>query len=100
VKLGQACSSGWTGDYSPGNEDWWKHAESICNSQGPDAPDKDIQWSYLTAFTASDLRKESLNEDGSLQDNSDAEKEIILRIMSRFFRPSVQSGPGDNATSQ
>ena len=92
-------SSGWTGEYSPANEDWWKHAASICNSQGPDAPDKDIQWSYLTAFTASDLRKESLNEDGSLQDNSDAEKEIILRIMSRFFRPSVQSGSGDNATA-
>ena len=55
---------------------------------------------YLSAFTPIDLRNESLNEDGSLQDHSDAEKEIILRVMSRFFRSSVQSGSGDEATSQ
>jgi hypothetical protein len=93
-------SSGWTGEYTSGDEDWWKHAASICTSKDPDAPDKAIQWSYLSAFTPIDLRNESLNEDGSLQDHSDAEKEIILRVMSRFFRSSVQSGSSDNATSQ
>ena len=93
-------SSGWTGEYTTGDEDWWKHAASICTSKDPDAPDKAIQWSYLSAFTPIDLRNESLNEDGSLQDHSDAEKEIILRVMSRFFRSSVQSGSSDNATSQ
>ena len=46
------------------------------------------------------VRKESLKDDRSLHDNSDAEKEIILRVMSRFFRSSVQSGSGDEATSQ
>ena len=92
--------SGWTGEYSPGDQDWWKHAASICTNKDPDAPDKEIQWSYLSAFTPIDLRKESLQEDGSLHDNSDAEKEIIVRVMSRFFRSSVQSGSGDEATSQ
>ena len=78
--------SGWTGAYVPGDEDWWKHAESICTCKDPDAPDKEIPWSYLASFTPIDLRSEILQEDGSLHDNSAAENEIIRRIMSRFFR--------------
>ena len=89
--------SGWTGQFQ--GKDWWKHAQDICNPQRSDllthpksASFKDIQWNYLAKFTPIDLRNESFKEDGSLQDNSASEKEIILRIMSCFFRSLVQSG--------
>jgi len=78
--------SGWTGAYVSGDNDWWKHAERICTSKDPDAPDKVIPWSYLASFTPIDLRQESLQADGSLQDDSPAAHEVIERIMKRFFR--------------
>ena len=78
--------SGWTGAYVSGDTDWWKHAERICTSKDPDASDKDIPWSYLASFTPIDLRQESLQADGSLQDDSPAAHEVIERIMKRFFR--------------
>ncbi len=79
-------SSGWTGAYASGDTDWWKHAERICTSKDPDAPDKAIPWSYLASFTPIDLRQESLQADGSLQDDSPTAHEVIERIMKRFFR--------------
>jgi hypothetical protein len=78
--------SGWTGAYVNGDTDWWKHAERICTSKDPDAPDKDIPWSHLASFTPIDLRQESLQADGSLHDDSPAAHEVIGRIMKRFFR--------------
>ncbi len=78
--------SGWTGAYVSGDTDWWKHAERICTSKDPDAADKDIPWSYLASFTPIDLRQESLQADGSLQDDSPAAHDVIERIMKRFFR--------------
>jgi hypothetical protein len=82
-------SSGWTGAYVSGDNDWWKHAESICTSKDikdPDAPDMVIPWSYLASFTPIDLRQESLQADGSLKDDSPAANEVIERIVKRFFR--------------
>jgi Ran GTPase-activating protein (RanGAP) involved in mRNA processing and transport/GTPase SAR1 family protein len=83
--------SGWTGEYQ--GEDWWKHAQDICDPQRPDLKPhsasssfKDIPWRYLAAFDPIDLRNESYQDDGSLLDNSPAENEIIRRIISRFFR--------------
>ena len=78
--------SGWTGVYEAGDEDWWKHAERICTSKDPDAPEEVIDWSYLSAFNPIDLREIKLEEDGSLPVNSEAENMIISRIVSRFFR--------------
>ena len=74
-------------------QDWWKHARDICDPSRSDllthpSADlfKDIPWDYLATFEPIDLRGESLNEEGSLQDDSAAEHEIIRRVMSRFFR--------------
>jgi hypothetical protein len=78
--------SGWTGAYVSGDTDWWKHAERICTKKDPDAPDKDIPWSYLASFTPIDLREESFQADGSLHGDSPAAHEVIERIMKRFFR--------------
>jgi len=83
--------SGWTGKYAPGDQDWWRHAESICKTEDPDAPEKKIQWSYLAGFSPIDIRHEKLEEDGALPDNSDPEIEMIRRIMSRFFREQKSS---------
>ena len=83
--------SGWTGKYAPGDQDWWRHAESICKTKDPDAPEKKIQWSYLAGFSPIDIRHEKLEEDGALPDNSDPEIEMIRRIMSRFFREQKSS---------
>ncbi len=85
--------SGWTGQYQ-GN-DWWKHAQDICEPQRPDLLThpradlfKKIPWNYLANFQPVDLRGEILKDDGSLQDDSAAEREIIRRVISRFFRRS------------
>ena len=87
-------ASGWTGEFE--GKDWWKHAHNICDPKRSDLLThpksdlfKDIPWYYLAEFTPIDLQNERFRADGSLQDNSAAEKEIILRIMSRFFRYSV-----------
>jgi hypothetical protein len=85
--------SGWTGQYQ--GKDWWKHAQDICDPQSqkfgllthPRADlFKAIPWNYLANFQPIDLRGEMLNQDGSLQEDSVPEQEIIRRIMSRFFR--------------
>jgi len=81
--------SGWKGKHSLGDNDWWKHAEKICTSKDPDAPDKDIPWSYLSSFSPIDLREEILKKDGSLEDNSVSESRIIQQILDRFFRDHV-----------
>ena len=80
--------SGWTGEYTPGDKDWWKHAQNICTAKDPDNPGNEIPWSYLASFTPVDLRGEKYGDDGSLDKNSPAEKEILQRVMSRFFRGS------------
>lgn len=83
--------SGWTGK-SQGT-DWWRHALDICDPQRPDLlahPKsdlfRDIPWDYLAGFSPIDLRGESFKDDGSLQDSSAAQYEIIQRIEGRFFR--------------
>jgi hypothetical protein len=80
--------SGWTGEYTPGDKDWWKHAQNICTAKDPDNPGNEIPWSYLASFTPVDLRGEKYGDDGSLDKNSPAEKEILQRVMGRFFRGS------------
>ena len=84
-------ASGWKG--SNEGEDWWKHAQEICDPNRSDLLThpkarlfKNIQWNYLAKFKPIDLREESFNEDGSLIDDSAAEREIIDRVISRFFR--------------
>lgn len=87
TNAGGRQSSGWTGAFVADDKDWWKHAESICQTnEDPDRPGQKIAWSYLESYTPIDLRKEEYNDDGSLLDDSAAEKDIIKRVMSRFFR--------------
>jgi hypothetical protein len=87
TNVGGKQSSGWTGEFVDGDENWWKHAETICQkNEDPDEAGRKIEWSYLAAFTPLDLRKEEFQEDGSLWDDSAAEKEIIRRVMAQFFR--------------
>lgn len=87
TNVGGQQRSGWTGAFVDGDENWWKHAETICQkNEDPDEAGRKIDWSYLQGFTPIDLRKEEFQEDGSLQDDSAAENEIIRRVMGRFFR--------------
>jgi len=87
TNVGGQQRSGWTGAFVDGDENWWKHAETICQkNEDPDEAGRKIDWSYLRGFTPIDLRKEEFQEDGSLQDDSAAENEIIRRVMGRFFR--------------
>jgi len=76
--------SEWKGKHSLGDNDWWKQAEKICTGKDPDAPDKDIPWSYLSSFSPIDLREEILKKDGSLEDKSVSESRIIEQILDRF----------------
>ena len=88
---------GWQGQLD--GTDWWRHAQEIfkpeLSAKHPKAASfTNIPWDYLAEFKPIDLRGEDLQADGSLQDDSAAEQEIIRRIMSRFFR---DGGAGSHA---
>jgi len=94
TNVGGSQSSGWSGQNEFGDEDWWKHAEQICQkNETPDIPGEQIMWSYLASFSPMDLRNEHFKDDGSLTENSDAENEIILQNFQPFFSVRSQVGP-------
>ena len=87
TNAGGMQSSGWTCKRVGGHAEWWKHAQSICQrNQDPDHAGHKINWSYLGGFDPIDLRQEKFKGDGSLEDDSAAENEIIHRVLNRFFR--------------